>query len=46
MFFPQDTGPGGESSDDENTVGENYSSNDTALMPFVNNTQQIVYIAT
>lgn len=43
MFFPQDTGPGGESSDDDgNTVGENYSSNDTALMPFVNNIQQIV----
>lgn len=43
VFLCKDTGAGGESSDDDrNTVGENRSSNDTVLMPFVNNTQQIV----
>lgn len=38
-----ETGEGGNSDDDDdrNTV-ENYSGNDTALMPFVNNTQQIM----
>lgn len=43
IFISQDTGAGGESNDDEdrNTV-ENYSSNNDTMIPFVNNTQQLI----